>query len=159
MVDREGYRPNVGIVLVNGRNEVFLGQRVRDHRWQFPQGGIDYGETPLQAMYRELHEEVGLLPEHVRVMGRTRNWLRYDVPEQYLRPGSGGNFRGQKQIWFLLRMIGQDRDICLHATNHAEFDGWSWRRYWASMECAIEFKRDVYRMALGELSRFLRRPT
>ncbi len=159
MVDREGYRPNVGIVLVNGHNEVFLGQRVRDHQWQFPQGGIDRGETPLQAMYRELHEEVGLLPEHVMVMGRTRNWLRYDVPEQFLRSGNGGNFRGQKQIWFLLKMIGQDCDICLHTTNHAEFDGWSWQRYWASMECAVAFKRDVYRMALAELSRFLARPT
>lgn len=159
MVDHEGYRPNICIVLVNGRNEVFLGQRVRDHHWQFPQGGIDHGETLLQAMYRELHEEVGLLPEHVTVMGRTRNWLRYEVPQKYLRSGNRGNFRGQKQIWFLLRMIGQDCDICLHATNHAEFDGWIWKCYWASMEYAVDFKRDVYRMALDELSRFLRHPT
>ncbi len=158
MVDREGYRPNIGIVLVNDRNEVFLGQRVRDHNWQFPQGGIDYGETPLQAMFRELHEETGLLPEHVKVMGRTQNWLRYDVPEQFLRHGNRGTFRGQKQIWFLLRMIGKDCDVCLHTTNHAEFDSWSWKRYWASMEYVVDFKRDVCRTALGELSRFLKRP-
>lgn len=159
MVDREGYRPNIGIVLVNGRNEVLLGQRVRDHQWQLPQGGIDHGETPLQAMYRELHEEIGLLPEHVKVMGRTRNWLRYDVPERFLRHENGGNFRGQKQIWFLLRLMGQDCDICLHTTSHAEFDGWGWERYWAPLDYVIDFKRDVYRMALRELARFLSRPT
>jgi len=80
MLDREGYRPNVGIVLVNARNEVFWGKRIREHSWQFPQGGIKKGETPEEAMYRELHEEVGLLPQHVRILGRTRDWLRYDVP-------------------------------------------------------------------------------
>ena len=85
MLDREGYRPNVGIVLLNSRNEVFWGKRVGQHSWQFPQGGIQHGESPEQAMYRELHEEVGLLPEHVQIIGRTRDWLRYDVPEEYLR--------------------------------------------------------------------------
>ena len=85
MLDREGYRPNVGIVLVNGHNEVFWGKRIREHSWQFPQGGINKGETPEQAMYRELHEEVGLLPEHVAILGRTREWLRYDVPRHWVR--------------------------------------------------------------------------
>src|SRR6478736_5607197 len=72
MLDRDGYRPNVAIVIVNGRNLVFWGKRVREHSWQFPQGGINPGEAPEQAMYRELHEEVGLQPQHVRVLGRTR---------------------------------------------------------------------------------------
>ena len=85
MLDREGYRPNVGIVLLNGANEVFWGKRVGQHSWQFPQGGIQHGESPEEAMYRELHEEVGLLPEHVQIVGRTRDWLRYDVPEEFLR--------------------------------------------------------------------------
>src|SRR6187455_3783845 len=80
MLDRDGYRPNVAIVIVNGRNLVFWGKRVREHSWQFPQGGINPGEAPEQAMYRELHEEVGLQPQHVRVLGRTREWLRYEVP-------------------------------------------------------------------------------
>src|SRR5690348_13940566 len=110
MLDKEGYRPNVGIVLVNARHEVFWGKRVSQHAWQFPQGGIKHGETPLQAMYRELEEEIGLLSDHVRLLGRTRDWLRYDVPEKWMRRGRapaesvpaprGGAYRGQKQIWF-----------------------------------------------------------
>ncbi len=85
MLDRDGYRPNVGIILCNGRNEVFWGKRIKEHSWQFPQGGIKLGETPVQAMYRELQEEVGLLPSHVKILGRTRNWLRYEVPVQWLK--------------------------------------------------------------------------
>ena len=83
MLDREGYRPNVGIILCNAKNEVFWGKRIREHSWQFPQGGIKRGETPEQAMYRELHEEVGLQPEHVRILGRTKGWLRYEVPTHW----------------------------------------------------------------------------
>ena len=85
MLDKEGYRPNVGIILANQRNEVFWGKRVNQHAWQFPQGGIQPGETPLQAMYRELEEEIGLLRAHVRILGRTREWLRYEVPEKWAR--------------------------------------------------------------------------
>lgn len=159
MIDRDGFRPNIGIVLLNSRNEVFWAQRVRDHAWQFPQGGIDYGESPVQAMYRELHEETGLLPQHVEVLGRTRNWLRYEVPDELIRRrGRGpGRFRGQKQIWFLLRLVGHDGDICLGATDHAEFEAWRWKNYWVPVDAIIEFKREVYRCALAELSRFLRR--
>src|SRR3954467_15489031 len=119
MLDRDGYRPNVGIILVNPRNEVFWGKRVNQHAWQFPQGGIKHGETPIQAMYRELEEEIGLQCAHVRVLGRTREWLRYEVPEKWSRHAREGSrdagregsadarhaYRGQKQIWFLLRMI------------------------------------------------------
>jgi len=85
MIDRDGYRPNVAIVLVNSRNQVFWGERVREHAWQFPQGGIKPGETPEQAMYRELREEVGLRSNHVKVLGRTRDWLRYDVPQPWIK--------------------------------------------------------------------------
>lgn len=159
MLDREGFRPNVGIILLNSSNEVFWGQRVRDHAWQFPQGGIDCGETPMQAMYRELHEETGLLPEHVTVLGRTRDWLRYEVPDKFIMRNVRGHFRGQKQIWFLLRLVGRDCDICLRATGHAEFDAWRWSDYWVSANAIIEFKREVYQSALTELSRFIRRST
>src|SRR3954471_10117073 len=103
MLDKEGYRPNVGIILANGRNDVFWGKRVNQHAWQFPQGGIKQGETPVEAMYRELEEEIGLEGAQVRVLGRTREWLRYEVPEKWSR-SERGNYRGQKQIWFLLRM-------------------------------------------------------
>jgi len=135
MLDREGYRPNVGIVLVNARNEVFWGKRIREHSWQFPQGGIKKGETPEEAMYRELHEEVGLLPQHVRILGRTRDWLRYDVPRRWVKRQWRNVYRGQKQIWFLLRLVGRDSDVCLRATAHPEFDAWRWAHYWVPLEC------------------------
>lgn len=155
MLDREGYRPNVGIILVNQKNEVFWGKRIREHAWQFPQGGIKYGESPAQAMYRELHEEVGLKPEHVRILGRTRNWLRYTVPDRFVRREWRGHYRGQKQIWFLLRMLGRDSDVSLRATKHPEFDAWRWNDYWVPLDAVIEFKRDVYTEALNELSAIL----
>ncbi|MGO4765241.1 RNA pyrophosphohydrolase [Cupriavidus sp. 2KB_3] len=157
MLDREGFRPNVGIILINARNEVFWGKRIGEHSWQFPQGGIKYGETPEQAMYRELQEEVGLLPEHVRIVGRTRDWLRYEVPDKFIRREIRGHYKGQKQIWFLLRMVCRDCDIHLRATDHPEFDAWRWSQYWVPLDAVIEFKRDVYQMALTELSRFLNR--
>ena len=160
MLDREGYRPNVGIVLLNSRNEVFWGKRVGQHSWQFPQGGIAHGESPEQAMYRELHEEVGLLPEHVQIIGRTRDWLRYDVPEEYLRRQHATRvhraaYRGQKQIWFLLRFVGLDSDIQLRATEHPEFDAWRWVPFWIQLDAVIGFKREVYQLALSELARYL----
>lgn len=155
MLDRDGYRPNVGIILVNEVNEVFWGKRIREHAWQFPQGGIKRGESPEQAMFRELEEEVGLRPEHVSIIARTRDWLRYEVPEQWVRRDWRGHYRGQKQIWFLLRMIGQDSDVQLRATEHPEFDAWRWNEYWVPLEAVIEFKRAVYRSALIELSGYL----
>src|SRR3989344_3255576 len=110
-------------------------------------------------MYRELHEEVGLRPEHVQVLGRTRDWLRYEVPERWLRREWRGNYRGQKQIWFLLRLIGRDCDVCLRASEKPEFDAWRWHDYWAPTQDVVEFKRAVYEQALNELSRYLaRRP-
>ncbi len=159
MLDREGYRPNVGIILVNHKNEVFWGKRIREHAWQFPQGGIKHGESPAQAMFRELHEEVGLQPDHVRVLGRTRDWLRYEVPDTFIRRESRGHYKGQKQIWFLLRMLGRDSDVCLRATHHPEFDAWRWSPYWVSLDAVIEFKRGVYTRALNELSPLIFRRT
>ena len=85
MLDRDGYRPNVAIVIVNGKNQVFWGKRIREHAWQFPQGGINSGETPERAMFRELTEEVGLRSQHVKILGRTRDWLRYDVPQHWIK--------------------------------------------------------------------------
>jgi putative (di)nucleoside polyphosphate hydrolase len=155
MLDREGYRPNVGIILTNSRNEVFWGKRIREHSWQFPQGGIKHGESPEQAMYRELQEEVGLRKEHVRILGRTRDWLRYEVPKQWIRREWRNTYRGQKQIWFLLRLVGRDSDVSLRASDHPEFDAWRWSQYWVPLEAVIEFKRNVYQQALIELSRYV----
>ena len=157
MLDREGFRPNVGIILLNQKNQVFWGKRIRTHSWQFPQGGIDRGETPEQAMIRELHEEVGLKPEHVRIVARTRDWLRYEVPDRFIRRDARGFYKGQKQIWFLLQMVAPDHHLNLRATDHPEFDAWRWNDYWVPLDVVVEFKRGVYEMAFTELSRFLPR--
>ena len=157
MLDRDGFRPNVGIVLLNQKNQVFWGKRLRTHSWQFPQGGIDRGETPEQAMFRELHEEVGLHPQHVAIVARTRDWLRYEVPDRYIRRDARGHYKGQKQIWFLLQLTGHDWDLDLRATDHPEFDAWRWNDYWVPLEAVVEFKRGVYEMALTELARYLPR--
>lgn len=155
MLDREGYRPNVGIILLNENNKVFWGKRIREPSWQFPQGGIKPGESPETAMYRELTEETGLLPQHIKILGRTRDWLRYDVPNQWVRREWRGSYRGQKQIWFLLRLIAQENNIYLRASNSPEFDGWRWHEYWAPIDEVIDFKKNVYEGALTELSRFV----
>ncbi|MDP2032754.1 MAG: RNA pyrophosphohydrolase [Polaromonas sp.] len=157
MLDRDGFRPNVGIILLNQRSQVFWGKRIRTHSWQFPQGGIDRGENPEQAMFRELHEEVGLLPQHVQVLARTRDWLRYEVPDRFIRRDARGHYKGQKQIWFLLQLVGHDWDLNLRATDHPEFDAWRWNDYWVPLDVVVEFKRGVYEMALTELSRFVPR--
>ena len=157
MLDREGFRPNVGIILLNQKNQVFWGKRIRTHSWQFPQGGIDRGESPEQAMFRELHEEVGLLPEHVRIVARTRDWLRYEVPDRFIRRDARGHYKGQKQIWYLLQLVEPDWNINLRATSHPEFDAWRWNDFWVPLDVVVEFKRGVYEMALTELSRFLPR--
>jgi putative (di)nucleoside polyphosphate hydrolase len=157
MLDREGFRPNVGIILLNQKNQVFWGKRIRSHSWQFPQGGIDRGETPEQAMFRELHEEVGLMPEHVDIVARTRDWLRYEVPDRFIRRDARGHYKGQKQIWYLLRLVAQDWNLNLRATSHPEFDAWRWHDYWVPLDVVVEFKRGVYEMALTELARYLPR--
>ena len=157
MLDRDGFRPNVGIILLNQRNQVFWGKRIRTHSWQFPQGGIDRGESPEQAMFRELHEEIGLHPEHVRIVARTRDWLRYEVPDRFIRRDARGHYKGQKQIWYLLQLIGHDWDLNLRATDHPEFDAWRWHDYWVPLDVVVEFKRGVYEMALTELARYLPR--
>ena len=157
MLDRDGFRPNVGIILLNQKSQVFWGKRIRTHSWQFPQGGIDRGENPEQAMYRELHEEVGLFPQHVHVLARTRDWLRYEVPDRFIRRDARGHYKGQKQIWFLLQLVGHDWDLNLRATDHPEFDAWRWNEYWVPLDVVVEFKRGVYEMALMELSRFVPR--
>ena len=108
-------------------------------------------------MFRELHEEVGLLPEHISIVARTRDWLRYEVPDRYIRRDARGHYKGQKQIWFLLQLLGHDWDLNLRATDHPEFDAWRWNDYWVPLDAVVEFKRGVYEMALTELARFLPR--
>ncbi len=155
MLDKHGYRPNVGIILLNQDNQVFWGKRIREQSWQFPQGGINAAESPQQAMYRELHEEIGLGPQHVSLLGRTRDWLHYDVPVRWVRREWRGHYRGQKQIWFLLRLLAGDDVISLDGQGHPEFDAWRWTGYWTPLDEVIEFKRKVYDKALHELAPLL----
>jgi putative (di)nucleoside polyphosphate hydrolase len=157
MLDKEGFRPSIAIIIANSKNQVFWAKRIHEHSWQFPQGGIDPNESPEQAMYRELWEETGLYPKHVQILGRTRDWLRYYVPKQWIRREWRGSYRGQKQIWYLLRFIGQDSDFNLRMTNKPEFDGWRWHDYHVPLDAVIEFKRDVYKSALRELNHYLYR--
>ena len=159
MIDQNGYRPNVGIILCNSHGQVFWARRRGQDGWQFPQGGIKGNETPEQALFRELHEEVGLGAGHVHIMGRTRGWLRYEIPAGMVRASARGRaraFRGQKQIWFLLRLLGQDTDVCLDRAPAPEFDSWRWVDYWDPLERIVAFKRDVYHRALTELEGYLR---
>jgi putative (di)nucleoside polyphosphate hydrolase len=152
MIDAEGYRPNVGIVILNDNNKVLWAKRVAEDAWQFPQGGVDEGESLEEAMYRELMEEVGLSQDHVEIIGKTKNWLRYDVPRQWVRRDGSARYKGQKQIWFLLKFIGKDSDIVLNNSVKPEFDSWRWDDFWSSLDKVIDFKREVYERALSELS-------
>lgn len=156
IVDQEGYRQNVGIVLCNPHGRVLWARRANRDGWQFPQGGMQGDETAEQALYRELYEEVGLEVGQVHLIGRTRDWLRYDLPGRYVRVPRRRMIRGQKQIWFLLRLLGDDADVRLDCTTQPEFDSWCWVDYWTPMEQVVEFKRDVYRCALTELEPLLR---
>ncbi len=152
MIDPDGFRPNVGIILSNPGGQLLWARRVGQDAWQFPQGGMRSDETPAEAMYRELGEEVGLLPEHVEVIGATRGWLRYRLPRQYVRRHSNPVCIGQKQVWFLLRILCNDQAVRLDHSERPEFDRWRWVDYWHPLKEVVAFKRKVYRQALKELA-------
>ncbi len=156
MIDEDGYRANVGIILCNCIGKVFWGKRQGEHSWQFPQGGIDKGETALEAMYRELYEETGLSPEDVEIIGSTENWLRYRLPKHMIRRRSHPICIGQKQQWFLLHLVSDESRFNLRATQKPEFDGWRWVNYWSPVREVVYFKRNVYRSALRELAPVLK---
>jgi putative (di)nucleoside polyphosphate hydrolase len=150
-IDAEGFRANVGIILCDARGLVLVGGRVGQEAWQFPQGGIRHDESPEEAMFRELSEEIGLRPEDVAVLGSTADWLRYHLPEKYMRRRMRPLCIGQKQRWFLLRLLSPDSVLRLDTTATPEFDRWRWVDYWQPLQDVIFFKRNVYRQALQEL--------
>ena len=150
MIDPDGYRPNVGIVLLNGRGQLFWARRINKDGWQFPQGGMRSDETPREAMFRELAEETGLLPQHVEVIGETRGWLRYRLPSRFIRRHQQPTCIGQKQVWFLLRLTGTEDSLRLDATEQPEFDIWRWVDFWYPASHVVNFKRDVYQRALRQ---------
>lgn len=155
MIDHDGYRPNVGIILSNDEGKVFWARRVGQNAWQFPQGGIDGKESPEQAMYRELEEETGLKPDDVEVLGCTREWLKYRLPKRYVRRNQQPVCVGQKQIWYMLRMVGKESAVDLSFGDKPEFDHWCWIDYWEPSRQVIFFKRKVYSLALKELKPLL----
>lgn len=157
MLDADGFRPNVGIVVANNREQVLFARRVGGFdAWQFPQGGIQESETPEDALYRELDEEVGLDAACVEIIATTQDWLRYELPLQLRRSNSDPKFIGQKQKWFLLRMLADDSRVDVDRFDEPEFDHWQWVSYWYPITKVIAFKRDVYREALAELAPALR---
>jgi putative (di)nucleoside polyphosphate hydrolase len=155
VIDKDGYRPNVGIILVNDQNQVFWAKRIGHDAWQFPQGGVRSGETPEDAVFRELYEETGLSPDDVEMLARTEEWLHYDLPEALLRQNQKPLCIGQKQIWFLLRLVSGEENIALDKGKTPEFDGWRWVDYWYPLEAVIDFKKEVYQAALQQLERFV----
>lgn len=151
VIDANGYRLNVGIILANSEGKVFLGKRINQNAWQFPQGGLDDQENINETVLRELLEEVGLERDKVEIVGHTRQWLKYKLPKKLIR-STKPTCIGQKQKWFLLRLTGQDSDIRLNMSVKPEFDDWEWVNYWFALSQVIHFKREVYRRALKELA-------
>lgn len=152
MIDSDGFRPNVGIILSNDHGQVLWARRIGQDAWQFPQGGIKHDESIEDALYRELQEEVGLKEHDVEVLACTRGWLRYRLPKRMVRYNSQPVCIGQKQKWFLLRMVGDDTSVNLGYSGNPEFDGWRWVSYWYPLDQVVAFKREVYRKALKELA-------
>ena len=151
MIDNDGFRPNVGIILANERGQVLWAKRVGQDAWQFPQGGIESHESPEEALYRELREEIGLEEDSVEVVGSTKGWLRYRLPKRMLRQNAS-SFVGQKQKWFLLKMLSDDKTVTFERSKTPEFDLWQWVTYWYPLGQVVSFKQDVYRKAMKELA-------
>lgn len=160
MIDSQGFRPNVGIIICNPHGQLLWAKRIGQDAWQFPQGGIRHGERLQQALYRELKEEVGLGPADVEILSSTKGWLYYELPKNLIRQNSNPVCIGQKQKWYLLKMRCDEQKINLRANNMPEFDDWQWVSFWYPLSQVIDFKREVYRQALKELvtplNRFLR---
>jgi putative (di)nucleoside polyphosphate hydrolase len=159
VIDSDGYRANVGIILTNNQGSVLWARRMGQDAWQFPQGGIDPHEDEEQAMYRELWEEIGLKTRDVEIIAATNSWLRYKLPKRMVRRNSQPVCIGQKQKWFLLKLVGQEYRLNLEATNKPEFDEWKWVDYWYPVENVVYFKKRVYRCALQQLNSYLTRLT
>ena len=149
------YRLNVGIVLTNSDGKIFAGKRIKGpgDAWQMPQGGIDKGEDPLQAAFRELEEETGVKKSDVDFVSQTSDWLSYDLPDEIARTIWGGKYRGQKQKWFLFKFNGEDAQINI-AAKDAEFSEWKWLYPKELIDCIVPFKKEVYRDVFLELLQY-----
>jgi putative (di)nucleoside polyphosphate hydrolase len=150
----KNYRKGVGIIIVNAKGQFFLGKRIGAEAWQFPQGGIDEGENPEEALYRELHEETGLIKEKVTIITISKKWLVYHIPHVYQR--SNRKYDGAMQKWFLLKLTGTNEDIDLNAVDEAEFDAWKWADKNTAINSVIRFKKGVYASIFAEFADVLK---
>jgi putative (di)nucleoside polyphosphate hydrolase len=156
MIDRQGFRLNVGIILANSENRLFWGKKAgHKDAWQFPQGGVNSYETLQETMYRELTEEIGLTVEDVEILGVTKKWSYYTLPHAMQRHYQKPLCIGQKQRWFLIKLISHESRIHFKHTDSPEFTDWRWVDYWHPLKEVISFKEEVYRKALEELEPFL----
>ena len=150
VIDRDGFRANVGMMLMSGDGRLFIARRAGGRGWQFPQGGMRSGETDEESLFRELREEIGLDADDVQIIGRTRHWLRYRLPSRYVRQNVQPLCLGQKQRWFLLRLRHAEPQFRFDVTPQPEFDRWRWVDYWQPIREVIYFKRAVYGRVLQE---------
>jgi len=157
MENKDNYRPNVAIIIVNKAGKVLWCKRKDGYGWQFPQGGLDNGESTVEAIYRETEEEVGLKKKDLRIIKENEDWFDYKVPEhripKYFR-FKNSKFIGQTQKWFLAEFIGEDNAINLTLHDQIEFTEWTWSTYWHPIRGGVEFKREAYRKALSDLLPF-----
>lgn len=157
IIDEDGFRLNVGIIVCNQQQQLLWARRIGQNAWQFPQGGILPEESPEQALYRELWEEVGLLEQDVEIISGTQGWLHYRLPKHLIRRGNRPLCIGQKQRWFLLRLLSDENTIQLNRCHTPEFDHWRWVDYWHPLEEVVSFKKQVYQEALEELHPYFTR--
>ena len=145
------YRENVGIMLINDQNMVFVGQRLDNYQdaWQMPQGGIDSGENVEDAAFRELEEETGIVKNLAQIEAVSKDWITYDLPTELISKLWKGRYRGQKQKWFLMRFCGSNKQVNIE-TSHPEFAAWKWVVVSELEENIVEFKKAVYRQVIKE---------
>ena len=156
-VSKLEYRKNVGMVLVNTNGHIFAGKRLDNNSdaWQMPQGGIDKGETPEAAAFRELSEETGIHYSKARLIGATAGWLSYDIPVELIPLLWNGQYKGQEQKWFAFEFLGKDSDINI-ITKEPEFSEWAWKSKKDLLSSIVPFKLEVYQKVFSELGHLVK---